>query len=106
MVVARQRATIARIEQEIQEAQAAQHLENVLASTQTQESTKQVLQTAESVLQQQRLSSGVKAHTPSPAAQTRVQPEHSLQPQLTADEQMTDAHNSAGDQAGSQSIWL
>ena len=103
--MARQQATIARIEQEIQEAQAAQHLENVLASTQTQESTKQVLQTAESVLQQQRLSSGVKAHTP-PAAQTRVQPEHGLQPQLTADEQMTDAHNSAGDQAGSQSIWL
>lgn len=109
--MARQQAKIARIEQEIQEAQAAQHLEPGLASTPSPESTKQVMQTAKSALQQQHLPSGFKSHSPSAAAQAFVQSEHSLQPQLTADAphldvQMTDASNSAGDQTANQSMWL
>lgn len=109
--MARQQAKIARIEQELQEAKAAQHLEAVLASTPSQQSTKQVTQTAESALQQQQSPSGVKSHGPSAATQTLVQSEHSLQPRLTADAphldvQMTDAPNSAGDQTANQSMWL
>ena len=104
--MARQQAKIARIEQEIQEAQAAQHLETVLASTHAQESTKQVAQTADSALQQQHEPSGVKSRTPSASAQMCVRPEHSLQPQITADAHMTDALNSAGDQVANQSMWF
>ena len=118
VTVARQQAKIARIEQEIQEAQAAQaqHLEPVFTSTEGQELTGQVPQTG---LQQQHLQNDVKrnskilieANRQPAAVQTHLRSEPSLQPQFTPDAphidaQMTDAPKSAGDQAAEQSMWL
>lgn len=104
--MAQQQAKIARIEQEIQEAQAGQCLDSVPASTKAQESIRQITPAAESALQQQHLQSHLTAHSPSATAQTHVQSEHNSQPQLTASMQNTDVSDNARDDAAHQSMWL
>ena len=111
VTMAQQQAKIARIEQEIQEAQAGQCLDSVPASTE-EEFAGQITQAAAqaaalSESQQKHLQNHLCAHSPSAAAQTPVRSEHNSQPRLSqVSVQKTDASDNARDGAAHQSMWL
>ncbi|KAL3158504.1 hypothetical protein ABBQ38_010736 [Trebouxia sp. C0009 RCD-2024] len=119
VTLARQQAKIAKLEQEIKEAKAANNLELAsTAGTEPQQLAQQAAQTGDSMLQQQILQGHVsngsrpslEAHSPSPA-HMHVEPEHSLRPHTMPDlphpdVHMTDAPSTTSHEAAEQSMWL